>query len=81
MAFRFPPGPDKLPPEDGLTLEEEELLRKVAQKVVDRRMTVPAIIFLESVKPLSYIGSQVMVFLEVEGRVYPALPWQSDSRD
>lgn len=44
--------------------EEEAVLDKLAVKVVDRGMTVPAIIFLESVKPLNYIGSQVMVFFE-----------------
>ncbi|UCD17975.1 MAG: hypothetical protein JSV44_03460 [Candidatus Zixiibacteriota bacterium] len=44
--------------------EENEVLEKVARKVVQWRMAVPAIIFLESVKPLNYIGSQVMVFFE-----------------
>lgn len=28
------------------------------------RMTVPAILFLESVKPLSFVGSQAMYFFE-----------------
>jgi hypothetical protein len=28
------------------------------------RMTVPAILFLESVKPLSFLGSQAMYFFE-----------------
>lgn len=44
--------------------EEEAVLKKVAKQVVDRRMAVPAIVFLESVKPLNYIGSQVLVFFE-----------------
>ncbi len=44
--------------------EEEEILEKVAMKAVEWRMAVPAIIFLESIKPLNYIGSQVMVFFE-----------------
>ncbi len=44
--------------------EEEAVLEKVAHKVVDRGMTVPAILALESVKPLNYIGSQLMVFFE-----------------
>ncbi|HEX9917221.1 MAG TPA: hypothetical protein VGB16_05740 [candidate division Zixibacteria bacterium] len=47
-----------------LTPEQEELLRKVAQKVVRWKMSVPAILFLESVKPLNYLGSQMMVFFE-----------------
>ena len=58
-------GPMELPPEDQeLTLEERELIRRIAQKIIERGMTVPAILFLESVKPLSYIGSQVLVFME-----------------
>lgn len=65
MTFKSPFGAQELPPdEDELAVEERELLRKIAQKVVDMRMTVPAILFLESVKPLNYIGSQVMVFFE-----------------
>jgi hypothetical protein len=44
--------------------EEDEVLEKVARKVVQWRMAVPAILFLESVKPLNYIGAQVMVFFE-----------------
>ncbi len=58
-----------LPPEDdrnegGLTPEQDEVLEKVAKKVVEKRMTVPALMFIESVKPLNFIGSQVMVFFE-----------------
>jgi hypothetical protein len=44
--------------------EEEVVLAKVAQKVVDKGMTVPAILFLETIKPLNFIGSQAMVFFE-----------------
>lgn len=44
--------------------EERELLEKVAKKVVAWRMSVPAILFLESVKPLNFIGAQAMVFFE-----------------
>jgi len=47
-----------------LPAEEKAVLEKVAHKVVDRRMAVPAILFLESVKPLNYIGSQALVFFE-----------------
>ncbi len=43
---------------------EEEILRRMAAKVVEWKMTVPAILFLESVKPLNYIGAQAMVFFE-----------------
>ncbi len=56
------PKPDprdtKIPP------EEDEVLEKAAKKVVQWKMAVPAILFLESVKPLNYIGSQALVFFE-----------------
>ena len=47
-----------------LTEHESELLDKVAKKVVQWKMSVPAIMALETVKPLNYIGSQAMVFFE-----------------
>lgn len=47
-----------------LSEHESELLDKVARKVVHWKMSVPAIVALESVKPLNYIGSQAMVFFE-----------------
>lgn len=40
-----------------------ELFEKIAKKVVEREMTVPAIMLLEMVKPLSFLGSQALVFL------------------
>jgi len=43
---------------------EEVILRRLAAKVVEWKMTVPAILFLESVKPLNYIGAQAMIFFE-----------------
>ncbi len=46
------------------TAEEIELLDKVAKKVVHWKMSVPAIMALESVKPLNYVSSQAMVFFE-----------------
>jgi len=54
----------RVPEENPLPEEELLVLEKVAKKVVDKSMTVPAIVFLESVKPLNYIGSQTMVFFE-----------------
>ncbi len=44
--------------------DEERVLNKLAERVVRWKMTVPAIVFLESVKPLNYIGSQTLVFFE-----------------
>ena len=48
---------------EGLTQEETALLERLAKAVIRRRMATPAIMFLESLIPLSYIGSQVMHFL------------------
>lgn len=67
MPFRLPfssepKGAGK--EEKGLTPEQQEILDKIAKKVVLWKMSVPAILFLESVKPLNYIGSQMLVFFE-----------------
>jgi len=55
-----PPEPER----PALPEEEAAVIEKVAQQVVKRGMTVPAIIFFESVKPMNFIGSQAMVFFE-----------------
>jgi len=39
-------------------------LDRVADRVTNMRLGVPAILFLESSKPLSFVGSQLLVFLE-----------------
>ena len=44
--------------------QQEEILTKIARKVVHWKMSVPAVLFLESVKPLNYVGSQMMAFFE-----------------
>ncbi len=44
--------------------EDELLITRVAEKVVRMRMTVPAIFFLESSKPLAFLGGQLLTFLE-----------------
>ena len=40
------------------------LLNKIAQKVIDYRLSPVAIIFLESSKPLSFLGNQFMIFMQ-----------------
>jgi hypothetical protein len=59
-------GSTELPPPEQPSLPEEEMavIEKVAKKTVEKGMTVPAILFLETVKPLNFIGSQVLVFFE-----------------
>lgn len=42
----------------------DELVDKIARAVVDRNMAAPAIFFLETMKPLTFVGSQVMVFFD-----------------
>lgn len=41
-----------------------EIITKIAQKTVDLRLTPIAIVILESAKPLSFLGSQLMVFFQ-----------------
>ena len=45
-----------------LSEEERALLERLARLVVRRRMTSPALMALESTRPLSFIGSQVLAF-------------------
>ena len=40
--------------------EETALLEKVARLIAQRGMTMPALLFLESVGPLNFLGSQVL---------------------
>lgn len=63
--------------EDELTEKQLKLLNKLADKVVRLRMTTPAILFLESVRPLNFVGSQVMVFFAPLVRGFFELPeWE-----
>jgi hypothetical protein len=50
--------------DDGFGPEDDQMLSKLAQRVVRMRMTVPAIFFLESSKPLAFLGGQLLIFLE-----------------
>ncbi len=45
-------------------MTNEELLDAVAKRVVGMRLAVPAVFFLESTKPLSFLGSQLLIFLQ-----------------
>jgi len=40
-----------------------ELIDKISRFIVERKMAAAAIMFIESLKPLSFIGSQAMYFL------------------
>jgi hypothetical protein len=47
-----------------LSAEDLALLDRMARAVVQRRMTGPALVLLESLRPLNYVGSQFLYFLE-----------------
>ena len=42
--------------------EQKMVVEKVCKEISRRHLTSPALIFLESFRPLNYIGSQVMHF-------------------
>ena len=44
-------------------INDQKIISNLAQEIVDRGLTVPAIFFLESTKYISFIGSQFLVFL------------------
>ena len=50
-------------PEEAWTPEDRELVARLAGFVVRRRMTAPALMVLETGRPLNFIGSQVLAFL------------------
>jgi hypothetical protein len=58
--------------------DDEALLLAVATRVVRLRMEVPAVLFLESVKPLSFVGSQAMVFFQPMAQAI--FPWPQYER-
>ncbi|MFH1144613.1 MAG: hypothetical protein V1774_08735 [Candidatus Eisenbacteria bacterium] len=43
---------------------DEELLDAIAKRLVGMGLAVPAVFFLESTKPLSFVGSQALIFLQ-----------------
>jgi len=58
----------------GRTPEDDRLFERIAEATVRYRMTVPAILFLESVKPLSFVGSQALHFFEPMVRAIFTIP-------
>jgi hypothetical protein len=60
----FSMGPGGNDESGDLTPRQDEILTKIARKVVHWKMSVPAILFLETMKPLNYVGSQMMAFFE-----------------
>lgn len=70
MAGSMTGDPPKKPPPDKPVkkkldeMSDDELLEAVAKRVVGMRLAVPAVFFLESTKPLSFLGSQLLIFLQ-----------------
>ena len=53
------------PVEFEVTEERKQfLINKIAQRVVDYRLSPVAIVFLESSKPVSFLGNQLLIFLQ-----------------
>ena len=55
------PGSQDLIDIDG-SEDYSEFMGMIAKEIVQRQLTVPAIIFLETIKPLSFLGNQVLIF-------------------
>lgn len=53
---------------------DAELLDAVAARVVRMRMSVPAVFFLESAKPFSFVAGQALVFFEPFVRAFLTVP-------
>lgn len=58
-AFRITTSDENNP----LSEKELALISKLITIIQRRKLTNPAALFLESVQPLNYIGSQLMIFL------------------
>ena len=65
---------EEITPEDVTEEDGERILKRVADEVVSRRLTAPAIFLLESCRPLSFVGSQAMIVLEPFVRAIFDLP-------
>jgi len=57
------------------TIDDLALLERVADAVVKRGMTAPATVFLESLGPMNFLGSQALYFLT------PIVEWAFDARE
>lgn len=60
-----------------LSAEDEALLDRLAAEVAKRRMQAPAVLLLESVKPLNFVGSQALTFLQpLVGTLFSNVQWE-----
>ena len=56
---RKPPGPRP----ETLSAEDDAWLGELAGRIARRGLTAPAVLWLESLRPVSFLGSQVLHFL------------------
>ena len=59
-----------------MTDADATMLDELADAIARRHLATPALFFLESMRPLSFVGSQMMVFL----RPMVAMVWTSPQR-
>lgn len=51
------------PENQPLAVEDVQLLERISDVIVNRRMAAPATMFLESMGPMNFLGSQALHFL------------------
>lgn len=51
------------PENQPLAVDDVQLLERIAEVIVTRRMAAPATMFLESMGPMNFLGSQALHFL------------------
>ena len=49
--------------DDEYNENDMNLIDRVASEIVKRQMAVPALLFLESIKPIAFLGSQALIFI------------------
>ena len=59
---------------ENLSPEDEALLDRLAARAVELHMEIPAILTLESGRPLGFLASQAMVFFEPIARALFRMP-------
>ncbi len=59
LRHAFAVWPESLP----LAIEDVQLLERIAEMVVKRGMAAPATMFLESMGPMNFLGSQALHFI------------------
>ena len=60
---------------EAFTVEDLALLERLADAVVRRGMTAPATVFLESLGPMNFLGSQALYFLA------PIVEWALNAKE